>query len=93
MKTWEVLLEWDADDLVVVGLMLRAAPNRALAMISARGWMAYFARKATMEVRVLRVRRVLAAEELVLRRMGLPRPWAVRRSEVLGNSDAEEEKV
>jgi hypothetical protein len=76
MKCFEVLLQWQAGDLVVVGLMLRTAPNATFAMISARGWTAFFARVATMEVRVLRVRRVLAAEELVLRRMGLPRPWA-----------------
>lgn len=90
MKMWEVMLQWEAGDLVVIGVSLRPAPSAMLARVNARRWTAFFAKVATMDVKVLRVRRVLPAEELVLRRMGLPRPWATPKAEVFENPDQEE---
>lgn len=93
MKTWEVMLEWEAGDLLVTGYKMQPAHNAGLAMIMARGWTALNAGVGTMQVRVLRVRAVRPSEELVLRRFGVPRPWAVAKvnlREYPGQTEQEE---
>ncbi len=95
-RYWEVMLEWEQGDLLVMGYRLQTGSCAATAAFWARGLTAMLAKLATMQVKVLRVRRLDDAEFMALQVYGLVRPWAVAKTnlrEFPGSNQEQEEKA